>query len=294
MMRAAKDVVWAAWSAVAKRTARAYVPGPAIEDALRVCHWLSDQALASTIGFWDGPESAPPDVAKQYLTSVDMIARENLDSYLSIKAPSIHYDWDLLAKVLDRSVETGIRVHFDSLGPETVDESFALIEKASARRSGLGCTLASRWVRSVDDAQWAVEMKLGVRVVKGQWADPAAPKLDARANYLAIIDRLAGRVPRVAVATHDVPLLRESLKRLRAANSFCEVELLFGLPVRPGIRVAREMGVPARLYVPYGEAYLPYTLSQARQRPLVFWWIVKDTLLARNLFVPRSYRREPR
>ena len=292
MMRAAKDAVWAVWAAVAKRTARAYIPGPRIDDALRVCHWLSDHALASTIAFWDGPENTPPDVAKQYVAGVDTIARENIDSYLSIKVPSIHYDWDLLAEVVDRGVEKNIRVHFDSLGPETADDTFALIEKAAVRHSDLGCTLPSRWARSVDDVERAVAMKLGVRVVKGQWADPAQPKLDARANYLAVIDRLAGRVPRVAVATHDVALLRECLKRLRAARSYCEVELLFGLPVRPCIRVAREMGVTARLYVPYGEAYLPYTLSQARQRPVVFWWIVRDTLLARTLFVPKSYHRE--
>lgn len=292
MMRGVKDAVWTAWSAVAKRTARAYIPGATIEDALRVCHWLSDQELASTIAFWDGPENTPPDVAERYLAGVDLISREKLDSYLSIKVPSIRYDWDMLARVVDRGREASVRVHFDSLGPETADETFALIEKASVRHPDLGCTLPGRWVRSVDDAERAVRMKLGVRVVKGQWADPSRPKLDSRANYLAIIDRLAGRVPRVAVATHDVPLMRECLKRLRAAGSYCEVELLFGLPVRPGIRVAREMGVPARLYVPYGEAYLPYTLSMARERPVVLWWIVRDTLLARNVFVPKSYRRE--
>ena len=293
MMRPVRNAVWAAWSAVARRMARAYIPGETIEDALRVCHWLSDQELASTIAFWDGPGNAPPDVAARYVSGVEMISREKLDSYLSIKVPSIHYDWDLLAKVVERGHETGIRVHFDALGPETADKTFALIEKASAVHTNLGCTLPSRWVRSLDDAERAVAMKWGVRVVKGQWADPSRPKIDARASYLAIIDRLAGRVPRVAVATHDVPLLRECLRRLRAAHTDCEVELLFGLPVRPGIRTAREMGVPARLYVPYGEAYLPYTLSMARERPVVFWWIVRDTLLARTLFVPKSYGRDP-
>jgi proline dehydrogenase len=285
--------VWGVWFAIAKRTARSYVPGPAIEDALRVCHWLSNQELASTIGFWDGPGCTPADVMQQYLAVLDTIVKEHLDSYVSIKPPSFHNDLELLAGILDRSREADIRVHFDSLGPETADESFALIEKARARHSNLGCTLPGRWTRSVHDADRAVDMGLNVRVVKGQWVDPEAPKLDVRDNFLSIIDRLAGRVPCVAIATHDVSLARECLKRLRATNARAEVELLFGLPVRPVIRVAREMGVPVRLYVPYGEAYLPYTLSQARQNPRIFFWIIRDTLLARNLLVPRSYRDEP-
>jgi proline dehydrogenase len=291
MTRTVKDAVWAAWEGIAKRAARSYVPGPALDDALRVCHWLSDQRIASTIGFWDGPDDTPPDVVKEYLAGVDAIGREKLDCYLSIKVPSIRFDRERLAALVDRSLEHDVRVHFDSHGPEKADETFAAVEAASARHPALGCTLPSRWVRSLDDVERAVARGWSVRVVKGQWADPAAPAMDARANYLAIVDRLAGRVPRVAVATHDVPLLRKCLARLLAARAHVEVELLYGLPVRPAIRAARELGVPVRLYVPYGEAYLPYTLTQARKQPRVFWWVIRDTLLARTLRVPRSYAR---
>ena len=290
-MKRVKDAVWAAWEGVARRAARSYVPGPALDDALRVCHWLSGQRIASTIGFWDGPDDAPADVLEEYLSIMATIGRKELDCYLSIKVPSIRFDRERLATLVDRSLEHDVRVHFDSHGPEVADQTFAAIESVSARHGALGCTLPSRWARSVDDVERAVARGWGVRVVKGQWPDPAAPLMDARAGYFAIVDRLAGRVPRVAVATHDVPLLRKCLERLLAAKAGVEVELLYGLSVRPAIRVAREMGVPVRLYVPYGKAYLPYTLSQARQRPRVFWWVIRDTLLARTLRVPRSYAR---
>ncbi len=291
MIPLVKNFVWTLWSAVARRTARAYVAGPAIEDALRVCRWLSEQSLATTVGFWDGEEDTPGEVTARYLEVLDAIAAENLDSYASIKAPSIGYDWGLLVRILDRGRESNIGVHFDSIGPQTAGETFDLIERAEARHSRIGLTLPSRWLRSVDDTERAVDLQVRVRVVKGQWVDPDAPELDPRANYLKIVDRLAGRVPCVAVATHDIPLARESLKRLLASDTRCEVELLFGLPVRPALGLARELHIPVRLYVPYGEAYLPYTLSQARRRPRTVWWILRDTLLGRTLFVPRSYGR---
>ena len=289
-MQPVKRAVWKWWAVVAKRTARAYVPGPAIDDALRVCHWLSEQSIESTIGFWDGPDDTPAKVAGEYLAILDAIHREQLESYLSLKAPSIRYDGDLLSKILERSAATGIPVHFDSHGPETADACFALVEKARRVVPRVGCTLPSRWIRSALDAERIADSGMRVRVVKGQWADPAAPRIDARDNYLRIIERLAGGPSRVSIATHDVPLAREAIRRLRAANTVCDIELLFGLPVRPAIRLARENGVPARLYVPFGEGYLPYTLSQVRRRPRIVWWIVRDTVLARTLLVPRSYR----
>ena len=63
-----------------------------------------------------------------------------------------------------------------------------------------------------------------------------------------MIDRLAGRAPLVAVATHD-PCL------------------------------ARAARVPARIYVPYGAAWVPYCLSQVRQNPRLLWWALRDATL---------------
>jgi hypothetical protein len=147
-----------------------------------------------------------------------------------------------------------------------------------------------------------------VRVVKGQWACPdavigaagvvgvvgdsmARGKADAvadaaaaaavlRADYLALVKHLAGRASAVAVATHDASLARESLALLKAAGTPCELELLCGLPRRECMAVARELGVPIRLYIPFGQAWLPYALDQAVRSPKMLWWMVRDTFNA--------------
>ena len=165
--------------------------------------------------------------------------------------------------------------------PEVADQTLSLIADALESYPKLGCTLPGRWRRSLLDADRAVKLRLNVRVVKGQWVDPDEPNLDPAAGFLAVIDRLAGQASHVAVATHDPQLAGEGLRRLLAAGTSCEVELLFGLPMRRAIRVAREAGVPVRVYVPYGHAWLPYLLSQARQHPRVVWWLFQDLLLGR-------------
>jgi proline dehydrogenase len=127
--------------------------------------------------------------------------------------------------------------------------------------AGPGITLPGRWRRSLDDADVAVELQLPVRVVKGQWADPGDPRRDARAGFLDVVDRLAGRARHVAVATHDERLAREAVRRLQAAGTACEVERLFGLPL------ARFGSAPTRVYVAFGTPSLPFSLAQARRNP---------------------------
>ena len=117
-----------------------------------------------------------------------------------------------------------------------------------------------------------------MRVVKGQWADPDPPEVDLREGFLRVIDRLAGRASQVRVATHDPPLAHTALSLLRVAGTPCELELLFGLPARQVIQEADVAGVPVRCYVPYGQAWLPYSISQARRNPRILWWMFRDAL----------------
>src|SRR5439155_1733439 len=176
--------VWSAWGPIAERAARAYVAGPELADALRVCRALAGRGDAATI-----------------------------------------------------------------------------------------C-----WCRSLSDVDQAVALGVRVRVVKGQWPDPAGSDPDVQRNFLAIVESLAGRASRVGVATHDPQLARAALAHLCATGTACELELLYGLPARTPLEIARAAGVPVRFYVPYGHAWLPYGLSQVRRHPRVLWWTMRDWL----------------
>jgi proline dehydrogenase len=274
-------MISACWLPLAKRAARGYIAGPELGDALQASRGLSRPGYRSTICYWDGPHDQPQGVARAYLAALDALSHEPLDCYLSIKATALGLDRGLMMEVVERGRHTGIRVHFDSLGPEVAEQTLSLIDHALPRSGRLGCTLPGRWRRSLTDADRAVERGLSVRVVKGQWPDPDDPQQDMSAGFLAVIDRLAGRAPHVAVATHDPLLAREALRRLQAARTSCEQELLFGLPMQPALKVASLARVPVRLYVPYGEAWLPYCLSQVQQDPHIIWWAFQDLFFGR-------------
>jgi proline dehydrogenase len=279
-----RSLVRAAARPVFRFLSRAYVPGPELGDAIEAVHRFARSGHAATVGYFNAVGEAPRRIADFDLAAVDALAGNGRDAYVSLKVPAMKYDRALIEEIALASRRTGVGIHFDSHAIETAGPTFAAAEIALAHAPTVGCTLPGRWRRSVTDAERAIELGLRARVVKGQWADPAQPGLDPASGYLAVIDRLAGRARAVAVATHDPALAREAIRRLRDSNTPCELELLFGLPMRAASAVAREAGVRVRAYVPFGEAWMPYALSQLRRRPGTLWWMAKDALA---VFVPR-------
>lgn len=261
------------------RAARAYVAGDNLADALHAARTLQSDAFATTLGYWDGPPDTPHKITEQNLALIDACS-EIPHSYVSIKLPSLGGDGPHLDQVAAAALWVGMRLHFDALAPETADETRLVVNRLAEQLPALSLsyTLPGRWLRSIDDADWLNRLQLPVRVVKGQWEDPAAPHRDPRLGFLEVVDRLAGQAKHVAVASHDVPMARAACERLQAAGTSCELELLYGLPRRAALQMAAELRVPVRVYVPFGQAFLPYALSRAVRNPRTLWWLTRDLL----------------
>ena len=241
------------------------------EQAVR-CGWRS------TIGYWTAPSDTPQDVVEKYVSASRVIREKSLDSYISVKAPAFNYDFGLLMEVLDVAKESGHRVHFDAMSPDSVPPTFSLIERALKTHRNLGCTLPARWGRSTEDTGRVIEWAIPVRIVKGQWPDPSVPGLDPRAQYLKIIGRLSGKAAHVAVATHDRAVAREALRVLSETGTPCEMEQLSSLPQNCA-RLAKGYHIPLRVYVPYGYPSMPYDIWQVRARPQIINWVLRDILV---------------
>jgi proline dehydrogenase len=261
--------------------AKAYVAGDELTDALAIAEQWEERGSSSTLGFWDSDQDTVTDVAQTYRRCIEAIRCSR--NYISIKLPSLRYSPTLLADIAEHARRASVRLHFDSMWPQTVEETQRMIDVLlDARRTPmLGYTLAGRWKRSVADARWASERGLFIRVVKGQWPDPEDPRRDTREGYLAVIDALAGHARQVAIATHDVTLAAKAITKLRGSNTRCEMELLHGLPMRQSLALARHLKVPVRIYIPYGKAHLPYAVKKVKENPRLAWWLLKDFVVGR-------------
>jgi proline dehydrogenase len=280
--------------AVMNRVARAYVTGPHLADALQASYALHRQGFRSTICYWNSDNDVPQNVARQYLAAVNAVGDGQSECTVSVKAPPLKFSRELLTDVLRRARERDVTIHFDAQSIASADPTFDLLGELVSEHTRIGCTLPGRWRRSPVDAVYAAELGLRVRVVKGQWADSVPHELDPRIGFLKVIDRLAGRTRHVSVATHDPALAREALARLRRAGTACELELLLGLPMRDALLAARGQGVPVRLYLPYGRAWLPYAVDRIKRSPRIAWWIARDLFTAAQLAGDTNHPRLPR
>jgi proline dehydrogenase len=262
---------------LARYIAPSYIAGEHLSDALRVCHKYHQQGWNITICPWEDGSDTSSNATQRYVEALNAIQKESFDSYISVKAPFFGYSLRYLLQIVQAAKSKETKIHFDSLHPESAQLTFKLLNEAIKVYPNLGCTLPARWDRSLADVNRIIEAQCSVRIVKGQWEDPQNPKIDIDKRYIEIVRALAGKVPFVAIASHDPKLVESCLDILVESNTQCELELLYGLPMGVA-RIADEKGVAKRIYVPYGMAFLPYALGEIKKRPRILLWIVRDSL----------------
>ena len=270
---------------VVSRAARPYLGGETIAEALCVARRLHGEGAAVTFGYWDTGRQAAQAVAAVQADALTQIL--DLDAYVSLKPPALHYAHDVADVLARLAAARGFGLHCDSHGVEAADPSNAFADALAARLgpARVGTTLPGRWHRSLTDADWAVACGYNVRVVKGQWPDPTDPKRDLAEGFLAVIGRLAGRAARVAVATHDFDLGRTALTELRQSGTRCELEVLLGMPSKQLFVWAKENGFKTRIYVPYGPGFIPNAIGVLKRNPRLLVAVAKDRARAAVEFV---------
>lgn len=265
--------------------ARSYVAGSRIQDAIELAQSAQEIGFDCTLCYWNDGKEDQPVVADAYCELLDAMRDTDLDAYLALKIPALLDRMDLTAKVVDKARKQGTRVVFDSHMASQSTTTFEILRAIGGE--GVGCAIPGRWQRSIEDVEEAIELGASVRVVKGQWPDPETKDRDLRLGYLDIIDRLAGRGVKVGIATHDHVLAADSMKRLQAANTACEQELVFPLPVEQARAVAEAHGLRTRLYIPFGKSWLPYSISRAAKNPKMIYWLMRDLVTNRRFKLPR-------
>lgn len=246
------------------------VPGPGAEQAARICARLGKRGLATSAGFFHPGDAAPGAIVAVYLDLAARLRALGTDTYLSVKAPALAFDPASIAAIAGGGLPLVLDAHSEAQAEPTLALASAMPD--------IGAALPARWQRSAGDAQALRDAPARLRIVKGEWADPAGDVPDVAANYLELVRALAGRSAPVAVATHDPALARAALEVLKASGTPCELEQLRGLPRRRTTAIAKQLGVPVRLYCPFGPGWWPYAIDKALARPHLPLWYLRDRI----------------
>jgi proline dehydrogenase len=254
------------------------VSGPGPRAAARRCDKLNRAGLAATLGYFQAGDARPEDIVAANVEAAGLLADRKGDVYLSVKAPPLAFNPDRLRTIAGAAAAADMALMFDAHAPRDADRTLKAVSDLLGEFPGTGFALPARWLRSRGDAADFRDSPARIRLVKGEWADPDWRGQDVEANYLALAGRLAGRAAPVAVATHDPGLAERALVVLLQAGTPCELEQLRGLPARRTVAVARRLGVPVRVYVPFGPGWWPYALDKALARPYLLSWMIRDRM----------------
>ena len=258
-----------------------------------LCREFYDHGIPTTIGKFSHEGDPPETIVAEYqfCSSSLRAASEEGRFYLSVKPPALGFDARRAWNICDIAIQNGHGVHFDSHDHELQGQTIELLEntmrqagaglpKTSSWRWGL--TLPSRWKRSLGDLRWAIKNDIRVRLVKGEFkASRSSNEMNPREGFLAMVERLAGSVNEIAIATHDRQLAREAIERARRKKTRVELELLFGMPAGGMIALSKEMQTPLRFYVAYGENMLLYGIRHYLTNPRKLFRPQLGTVLGR-------------
>ena len=181
---------------------------------------------------------------------------------------------DLVLQIAEQAYNNGQTIRFDMEHSTITDRTLDLcLQMNKEFPETIGTALQARLFRTKDDMIELMKNNVSVRLVKGAYLEKQTIALksyqDIQNNYLQLITLLGSRTDRrCAVATHDEIILDNILSRADADRF--DFEFIYGIR-RDLQQKLKDQGQKVRIYLPYGENWLPYALRRLREwKNLVF------------------------
>src|SRR3954468_11364813 len=245
------------------RSARRYVAGEAVADAVAVAHALGAAGLATSVDLFGERTTRPQAaaVAAAYEELGAALERATDDRvWLSLDLSHLAFDGALLDRVA-AAVPPGRRLQVGAEEAAVTDRILDLVVAAARDGRPVEATLQANLRRSPDDARRLAGEGVPVRLVKGAYVETSREALQwgpaTDAAYAALARDLHGARVDVALATHDAALRDALLAELPGVRC----ELLLGIAARDAVARAAA-GRDARVHGPYGPEWLRYFLRR--------------------------------
>lgn len=269
---------------LAKRFASRFVAGETIEDALSAVRALNAAGISGSLdllGESVNEEREARATADEYLTLLDRIHAERLNSHVSLKLTAMGLDISKelcianVHRIVERAAAQDTFVRIDMESSDYTETTLRIFEQhlQPSFPRHVGIVLQSALRRTSRDVEHAVMTNARVRLCKGAYKEPATvaypDKSDVDEAYVRQMKRLLleGNYP--GIATHDPEIISEA-KRFVAEQGIgserFEFQMLYGIRRDLQEQLVRE-GFNMRVYVPFGTQWYPYLMRRLAERP---------------------------
>jgi proline dehydrogenase len=268
-----------------------YVAGETLEEALAVVRRLNAEGCMATLDVLGEDVTRleeTEETVEEYARALDAIARDGLDSNVSVKLSALGLKIDpaecrrQFGRILDAAARHDTFVRIDMEDSSVTEETIRIFLESRKRTPRVGIVLQAYLHRTRADAARVAAVHANVRVCKGIYVEPPSiayqGREEVRVNYAAVVDDLIGAGCYVGIATHDEVLVQRALatiERRRLPREAYEFQMLLG--VTPDLRrrlVAA--GHRLRVYVPYGGSWYGYSMRRLKENPAIAGHIMKN------------------
>jgi proline dehydrogenase len=282
--------------AIVGRVASRYVAGESLDDAVRVVRSLNQQRAMATIDIL-GEEVHEREKAtaavEEYLHVFDAIAREQIDSNVSIKLTLLGlkidegFCRDNVARIAETARRYGNFVRIDMEDSSCTDATLRIYRELQEQYGNLGVVFQAYMRRTLADIDGLPEKGASVRLCKGIYVEPRGIAWKGyetvRANFVQALEKLIVRGVYVGIATHDEYLACMAtalIDKHGLTPEQYEFQMLLGVDEELR-RILIAAGHRLRVYVPYGRDWYPYSIRRLRENPEVARHVLKALLSGR-------------
>ncbi len=283
---------------VVRRVSARYIAGERLEDAIRVVHDLNRQGMSATLDVLGEFVTTPAEAARaadSYITALDAIHREGLNSNVSLKLTQMGLKLDLelcfqlTAKIVETARGYGNFVRLDMEDSSCTDATLSIHERLLTHYAGsVGCVIQAYLKRSAEDVRHLIALGARVRLCKGIYVESPQiayrEPLEINHNYERLLTDLLEHRIHTGIATHDDRLVTAAfdlIRRLDLRPGAYEFQMLLG--VREGLRtMIRDAGHPLRVYVPFGSHWYAYSLRRLKENPQIAGHVLRGFLNGRS------------
>ena len=269
-----------------------FVAGETFDAAVPVLRGLNEKGLRTNttlLGEGIADEATTRAVVAEYVTVLDRIAAEGLQTNIALKLTHLGLDLDPelayrnAAEIVAHAREHGNFVRIDMEESTRVDDTLRIYRRL--REDGfanVGTVLQSYLYRTPNDLEQLLPLAPNLRLVKGAYLEPpnvAYPqKADVDRLYVELAERMLIAGGFTAIATHDERIIDHVIaftRRHGIGPDRFELQMLYGVRPQFQVELARA-GHRVLIATPFGPHWYLYLMRRLAERPANLAWFATN------------------
>jgi proline dehydrogenase len=274
--------------------AKGYIAGENLSDAIATTKELNRKGMVATIdilGEFIKTREEATFFKQQCLDILNGIDKDDIDANLSLKPTQMGLELDKefafanIREIVALAASLKNFVRIDMEDHPCTDDTLEFFRRLREEFPGhVGVVVQSYMRRTLNDIEELSDGLLNFRLCKGIYNEPrkvAYKDMEIiNRNFTCCLEKMFEKKAYVGIATHDEKLVFEAqqlINKFGLKREEYEFQMLLG--VDPELRdLLVEQGHRLRIYVPFGEKWMPYSRRRLKENPSIAKHALKQML----------------